>query len=242
MKGIILSGGYGTRLYPLTKITSKQLLPIYDKPMVFYPLQTLLKAGIKEILFIIAPDHAGDYLKLLGSGKDFGAQFTYEIQDKPEGIAQAFMIGEDFIGKDNVTLILGDNIFEHDFSKVIKKFKSGGHVFAKEVADPERFGVVKFDNNMKATKIVEKPKKFLSQYAMTGMYVFDKRVIQVAKSLKPSKRNELEITDVADWYLKKGELKADIIKGEWIDAGTFDSLLKASNWAKKQVEKESKIR
>lgn len=240
MKGIILSGGQGTRLYPLTKITSKQLLPVYDRPMVFYPLQTLLRAGIKEILFIIAPDHAGDYLKLLGSGKEFGAQFTYEIQDKPEGIAQSFIIGEDFIGKDNVTLILGDNIFEHDFSKVIKKFKSGGHVFAKEVADPERFGVVKFNERGIVTKIVEKPKKFLSKYALTGMYVFDKRVIQVAKSLKPSKRNELEITDVANWYLKKGELKADIISNEWIDAGTFDSLLRASNWARNKLKKISK--
>lgn len=240
MKGIILSGGHGTRLYPLTKITSKQLLPIYDRPMVFYPLQTLLKAGIKEILFIIAPDHAGDYLKLLGSGKDFGAQFTYEIQDKPEGIAQAFIIGEDFIGKDSVTLILGDNVFEYDFFKVVKSFKSGGHVFAKQVSDPERFGVVKFNKDMKATKIVEKPKKFLSQYAMTGIYVFDSRVIQVTKKLKPSKRGELEITDVADWYLKKGELKVDIIKGEWIDAGTADSLLKASNWALRQAQGKQK--
>ena len=242
MKGIILSGGKGTRLYPLTKITSKQLLPIYDKPMVFYPLQTLLKSGIKEILFIIAPDHAGDYLKLLGSGKEFGAKFTYEIQDKPEGLAQAFIIGADFIGDDSVAMILGDNIFEHDFSKAIKNFKSGGHVFAKKVSDPDRFGVVKFDKDGKAIKIEEKPKKFLSEYAITGLYLFDKRVLEVAKALKPSARGELEITDIHNWYLKQGELKAEVIQGEWFDAGMFDSLLKASNWAKNNIEKLSKMR
>lgn len=242
MKGIILSGGKGTRLYPLTKITSKQLLPIYDKPMVFYPLQTLLKSGIKEILFIIAPDHAGDYLKLLGSGKEFGAKFTYEIQDKPEGLAQAFIIGADFIGDDSVAMILGDNIFEHDFSKAIKNFKSGGHVFAKKVSDPDRFGVVKFDKDGKAIKIAEKPKKFLSEYAITGLYLFDKRVLEVAKALKPSARGELEITDIHNWYLKQGELKAEVIQGEWFDAGMFDSLLKASNWAKNNIEKLSKMR
>ncbi len=239
MKGIILAGGGGTRLSPLTKITSKQLLPVYDKPMVFYPLETLLKAGIKEILIIVSPDHPGDFLKLLGSGKEFGAKFTYEIQDKPEGIAQAFLIGKDFIGDDNVTLILGDNIFEDDFSKTIKRFKSGGHVFAKKVNDPERFGVVKFDKKMKALEIVEKPKKFLSEYALTGLYVFDNRVSQIVGDLKPSARGELEVTDVADWYLKKGELKVDIIKGEWIDAGTFDSLVRATQWAMKAKLKNS---
>lgn len=232
MKGIILSGGNGTRLFPLTKITSKQLLPVYDKPMIFYPLETLLKAGIKEILIIVAPDHAGDFLKLLGSGKEFGAKFTYEIQDKPEGLAQAFLIGNDFIGDDNVTLILGDNIFEDNFSRVIKKFKKGGHVFAKKVSDPERFGVVKFDSKGKVVQIEEKPKKFLSPYALTGLYIYDNRVSQIAANLKPSKRGELEITDVSEWYLKRGELKVDIVKGEWIDTGTFDSLLKASIWAK----------
>ena len=237
MKGIILAGGSGTRLYPLTKITSKQLLPVYDKPMIFYPLNTLLKAGIKEILIIVAPDHPGDFLKLLGSGKEFGAKFTYEIQDKPEGLAQAFLIGKDFIADDNVTLILGDNIFEDNFSKAIKNFKRGGHVFAKEVSDPERFGVVKFDSKGKAIQIEEKPKKFLSPYAITGLYVYDNRVIEVAKSLKPSKRGELEITDLHNWYLKRGELKVDIVKGYWRDAGTFDALLDVSNWAKSGIEK-----
>ena len=249
MKGIILAGGEGTRLSPLTKITSKQLLPVYDKPMIFYPLATLLKAGIKEILIIITPKHAGDFLCLLGSGKEFGAKFTYEIQDKPEGLAQAFIIGEDFIGKDNVAMILGDNIFGDNFSSAVKNFKKGGHVFAKEVPDPERFGVVKFDpegvasrpygagKNLKAIKILEKPKKFLSNYAITGLYIYDNRVIEIAKKLKPSARGELEITDLHNWYLKKGELKVDLVRGEWIDMGTLDSLLKASNWAKKQVEK-----
>lgn len=233
MKGIVLAGGEGTRLSPLTKITSKQLLPVYDQPMVFYPLKTLLRAGIKEILFIISPDHAGDFLKLLGSGRQFGAKFTYEIQDKPEGLAQAFIIGKDFIDKDNVTMILGDNIFQDDFSKAIKKFKSGAHIFAKKVTDPERFGVVKFDSNGKAIKIQEKPKKFLSPYAITGLYIYDSRVVEVARSIKPSARGELEITDLHNWYLKRGELKVDTVKGNWIDAGTFDSLLRASNWVKK---------
>lgn len=231
MKGIILAGGSGTRLSPLTKITSKQLLPVYDKPMVFYPLETLLSAGIKDILFIIAPDHAEDFLKLLGPGKEFGAKFTYEIQDKPEGLAQAFIIGADFIGNDNVTMILGDNIFEDNFSKIIKKFKSGGHIFAKKVSDPERFGVVKFDKKGRAVKIEEKPNKFLSPCAITGLYIYDKRVVEVAKKTKPSTRGELEITDLHNWYLDRGELRVDIVKGKWMDAGTFDSLLEASNWA-----------
>ncbi|MDP3731227.1 MAG: sugar phosphate nucleotidyltransferase [bacterium] len=237
MKGIILAGGEGTRLSSLTKITSKQLLPVYDKPMIFYPLATLLKAGIKEILIIITPKHAGDFLCLLGSGKEFGAKFTYEIQDKPEGLAQAFVIGKDFISKDAVAMILGDNIFEDNFASAIKNFKKGGHIFAKEVIDPERFGVVKFNKDRKAIKIVEKPKKFLSNYAITGLYIFDNRVVEAAKKLKPSARGELEITDLHNWYLKKGELKVDLVKGEWIDMGTFDSLLKAGNWAKDQVEK-----
>ena len=237
MKGIILSGGHGTRLSPLTKVTSKQLLPVYDKPMIFYPLQTLLKAGVKEILIIVAPDHPGDYLKLLGSGREFGAKFTYEIQDKPEGLAQAFLIGADFIGDDNVCMILGDNIFEDDFSETIKSFKKGGHIFAKEVADPERFGVVKFDDKMNAVQIEEKPEKFLSSYAITGLYLYDNRVVEAAKQAKPSARGELEITELHNWYLKKNELKVDIVKGEWIDAGTFESLFKASGLARKKSVK-----
>lgn len=237
MKGIILAAGEGTRLHPLTKTISKQLLPVYNKPMFFYPLQTLIRAGIKDILIIISPRHAGDFLHLLGSGKDFGVKLTYEIQDRPDGLPQAFIIGENFIGQDKVALILGDNIFEDDFASVVKNFKKGGHIFAKEVSDPERFGVVKFDDHRKATKIVEKPKKFLSNYAITGMYIYDNRVVEVAKKLKPSARGELEITDLHNWYLKRGELKVDLVKGEWIDMGTFETLLKAGNWVKNQVEK-----
>jgi glucose-1-phosphate thymidylyltransferase len=237
MKGIILSGGSGTRLHPLTKVTSKQLLPVYDKPMIMYPLETLLKAGIKDILIIVAPDHAGDYLKLLGSGKEYGARFAYEVQDKPEGLAQAFIIGENFIENDNVCMILGDNIFEDDVSETIKNFKSGGHIFAKEVSDPERFGVVKFDDKMQAVKIEEKPKEYLSNYAITGLYIYDSRVIEAAKQAKPSARGELEITELHNWYLAKGELKVDIIKGEWIDAGTFESLFKASELVRKKSVK-----
>ncbi|MBL8030611.1 MAG: NTP transferase domain-containing protein [Candidatus Doudnabacteria bacterium] len=236
MKGIILSGGSGTRLSPLTKVTSKQLLPVYNKPMIMYPLETLLKAGIKDILIIVAPDHAGDYLNLLGSGKEFGARFAYEVQDKPEGLAQAFLIGENFIEQDSVCMILGDNIFEDDFSEIIKNFKSGAHIFAKQVPDPERFGVVKFDEKGTALQIEEKPKQFLSDYAITGLYIYDSRVTEAAKSVKPSLRGELEITELHNWYLKKGELKVDMVKGEWIDAGTFESLYRAGELARKKTK------
>ncbi len=236
MKGIILSGGSGTRLSPLTKVTSKQLLPVYNKPMIMYPLETLLKAGIKDILIIVAPDHAGDYLKLLGSGKEYGARFAYEIQDKPEGLAQAFLIGESFLENDSVCMILGDNLFEDDFSETIKNFKSGGQIFAKKVPDPQRFGVVKFNEQMQAETIVEKPKEYLSDYAITGLYVFDKRVVEAAKSSKPSARGELEITDIHNWYLAKNELKVDIVQGDWIDAGTFESLFKAGELARNKLQ------
>jgi glucose-1-phosphate thymidylyltransferase len=230
MKGIILAAGKGTRLFPLTKVTNKELLPVYDKPMIFYPLQTLIDAGITEILIIVSPERAGDFINLLGSGASFGASLTYRIQDKAEGIAQAFVIAEQFIGKDDVALILGDNIFEDTFGKAVKKFKSGAHVFAKVVHDPERFGVVKIDKNSRATKIVEKPKTFISNLALTGFYLYDYSVIKVAKGLKPSARGELEITDVNNWYLSKKKLSVDVIKKEWIDAGTFDSFAKATNW------------
>jgi len=241
MKGIILSGGSGTRLRPLTKITSKQLLPIYNRPMIYYPLNTLIKAGIKEILIIVAPERAGDYLNLLGSGREFGVKFTYEIQDKPEGLAQAFIIGESFIGNDSVTMILGDNIFEDDFSEDIASFKSGAKVFAKQVSDPERFGVVSFNAEMKAEKIVEKPKNYVSNNAVTGLYVYDSRVVLAAKSLKPSSRGELEITDLNNWYLDKGELEVAMVKGEWLDAGTFESLLHAQNFAKEKLDNKMVI-
>ena len=235
MRGIILSGGSGSRLKPLTKITSKQLLPIYDRPMIYYPLNTLIKAGIKEILIIIAPERAGDYLNLLGSGKEFGVKFTYEIQDKPEGLAQAFIIAENFIDDENVAMILGDNIFEDDFSEDIKNFKSGAKIFAKEVTDPERFGVVKLNDDNKAELIIEKPQEFISNLAVTGLYVYDNRVVKIAKEMKPSARGELEITDINNWYLQKNELAVAKVEGEWLDAGTFDSLLKAQNVAKEKL-------
>jgi len=235
MRGIILSGGSGTRLKPLTKITSKQLLPVYHRPMIYYPLNTLIQAGIKEILIIVAPERAGDYLNLLGSGKELGVKFTYEIQDRPEGIAQAFLIGESFIGSDDVTLILGDNIFEDYFSDDIKNFKSGAKIFAKKVSDPERFGVVKFNDQMRAEKIVEKPQESFSDYAVTGLYIYDSRVISIVKGMKPSARGELEITDVNNWYLAKGELAVGLVEGEWLDAGTFDSLLRAQNFVKEKL-------
>ena len=242
MKGIILSGGSGTRLFPLTKVTSKQLLPVYDKPMIYYPLQTLLSGGITDIMIIVAPEHAGDYLNYLGSGKDFGAnvKFTYEVQDKPEGLAQAFLIAETFLDDQPVTMILGDNIFEDDFSQTIRNFKKGGHVFAKQVHDPERFGVIKFDANMKAQQIMEKPKEFISDYAQTGLYIFDPRVVEIAKNLKPSARGELEIVDVANWYLQKGELNVRVVKGDWIDAGTIEALYRAGTliYNKKHADKK----
>ena len=236
MRGIILAGGSATRLRPCTKVISKQLLPVYNKPMIYYPLNTLIKAGIKEILIIVAPERAGDYLNLLGSGKEFGVKFTYEIQDKPRGLAEAFIIGENFIDDENVCMILGDNIFEDDFSKEIKNFQKGALVFAKEVPDPERFGIVEFDQNNKAISIEEKPKNPKSNYCVTGLYIYDSRVVEAAKNLKPSDRGELEIVDLHNWYLEKGELEVAMVNGEWIDTGTFDSLLEAQVLAKEKLQ------
>ncbi len=234
MKGIILAGGKATRLRPLTKITSKQLLPVYDKPMIYYPLNTLLQAGIKDILIIIAPDYAGHFLNLLGSGKEFGADFSYEIQEEPKGLAEAFLIGEKFIGNDNVAMALGDNIFEDDFSSYVNNFQGGGQVFAKEVHDPERFGVVEFNKENKAISIEEKPKKPKSNFAVVGLYIYDNQIIKIAKNLKPSERGEIEITDINKQYLKQGQLNVGFVKGCWYDAGTFDSLLEASNYMAKK--------
>ncbi len=232
MKGIVLAGGQATRLRPLTKITSKQLLPVYNKPMIFYPISTLLKAGIKEILIIIAPDYAGHFLNLLGSGKDFGpgVKFTYEIQDHPRGLADAFIIGEKFVDDDSVTMILGDNIFIDDLSKDINSFTKGARVFARKVNDPERFGVVEFDSQFRALSIEEKPKQPKSNYAVTGVYVYDSQVVEIAKQLQPSSRGEIEITDVNNIFLQKGQLDVRIIEKPWFDAGTFDSLLEASEY------------
>lgn len=229
MKGIILAGGHATRLRPLTKITSKQLLPVYNKPMIYYPIETLIKAGITDILIIIAPEYAGHFLHLLGSGKDFGAKFTYEIQEQPRGLADAFIIADAFIADDSVAMILGDNIFEDDFSSYVKNFTSGATIFAKEVDDPERFGVPEFDTKGNVLSIVEKPTKPKSNFAVVGLYIFDNKVVDYAKSLKPSKRGEIEITDLNNIYLKAGKIKVGFVEGMWEDAGTFDSLLRVQN-------------
>jgi glucose-1-phosphate thymidylyltransferase short form/dTDP-4-dehydrorhamnose reductase len=240
MKGIILAGGKGTRLFPLTKITSKQLLPVYNKAMVMYPLETLIKAGIKEILIIVAPEYAGDYLRLLGSGKEWGVKLTYEIQDEPKGLPEAFIIGENFIGEDNVTMILGDNIFfDHDFTDDIQSFENGGRIFALEVPDPERFGVVEFNESKKVLSIDEKPKEPKSNFAIPGIYIYDNRVCNIAKEIKPTWRPETDITDVHKAFLSMNELDVRMVDGRWLDAGTHESLLKASNWmASKTYQKD----
>lgn len=233
MKGIILSGGTATRLFPLTATTSKQLLPVYDRQMIFYPLNMLIKAGIKNILIIVAPEHSGQYLNLLGSTlKKFGINIYFEVQRVPQGLADAFILGESFIGKSDVTMILGDNIFEDDISKAIRNFKSGGMIFAKQVPDPERFGIVEFDESGNALSIEEKPREPKSNFCVTGAYIYDNRVVEIAKNIKPSERGEIEITDVNNEYLKMGELTVKKIEGEWLDAGTFDSLLEAGNIVK----------
>ena len=236
MKGIILAGGNATRLRPLTKITSKQLLPVYNKPMIYYPIETLKRAGIEDILIIVSPQYAGHFLNLLGSGSDMGLNFTYEVQQEAAGLAQAFIIGESFIGNDNVALILGDNIFDHDFTESVKTFKSGGRIFAKKVPDPERCGVVEFNENKKVVSIVEKPDHPKSNFAAVGFYIYDNRVVEFSKNLKPSARGELEIVDLHNKYLELGELDVNIIEGMWEDAGTFDSLLRVNNLIAEKVK------
>jgi glucose-1-phosphate thymidylyltransferase len=238
MRGIILAGGAGTRLHPLTRVTSKQLLPLYNKPMIYFPLETLIMSGITEILIIMAPDHAGDFVKLLGSGKDFGCKFSYEIQDKPNGLAEAFVIGENFIDKEQVALILGDNYFEETFVEPVRNFQSGALVFATEVPDPQRFGVVDFDENKHVTSIIEKPEQPKSNYAVTGLYVYDNTVVQKAKNLKPSLRGELEITDLNNLYLKEQTLSVEFVKGKWLDTGTFEALYQATTFVRdKELQK-----
>lgn len=226
MKGIILAGGTGSRLFPLTKVTNKHLLPIYDKPMIFYPLQTLINADITEIMIISGRGHAGHFLELLGSGTEFGIQLTYEIQEGAGGIAQALGLARKWAGSENVTVILGDNIFEDSVGDAVRSFSSGARVFLKAVPDAQRFGVAKVSGE-RIVSIDEKPKKPKSNLAVTGLYIYDPDVFRIIQELKPSARGELEITDVNNAYIRNGMMKFSLLSGFWTDAGTFDSLVRA---------------
>jgi glucose-1-phosphate thymidylyltransferase len=243
VKGIILAGGTGTRLYPLTRGVSKQLIPVYDKPTIYYPLSTLLQAGIKDILIITTPNDVNNFKNLLGDGSQLGISFSYEIQEKPRGLADAFIVGEKFIGTDKVAMILGDNIFYgSQINEQLEKYSNvdGAVGFAAHVNDPERYGVYEFDKNMNVLSIEEKPEEPKSNYANAGLYFFDNNVIEIAKNVKPSERGEIEITSVLDAYLKKGKLKVCLLERgvAWLDTGTFDSMMKASQFVQVVEERQ----
>lgn len=239
MKGIILAGGTGTRLRPLTNITNKHLIAVYDRPMILYPLRTLTGAGIKDILIVSGREHAGHFVEFLGSGEDHGARLTYKVQEEAGGIAQALLLARDFAGGGPVTVILGDNIFEDDFSRHTRSFASGAKIFLKEVPDPHRFGVAVLKGKTVA-RILEKPAQPPTSFAVTGLYQYDADVFGIIKKLKPSARGELEITDVNNAYIARKALKAEFVKGFWSDAGTFDSLARATQWALKGTQRPLK--
>ncbi len=234
MKGVILCGGKGSRMLPLTITINKHLLPIYNKQMIFYPIETLKNAGIKEILIVSGRHHAGHFLELLGRGEELGLKFSYTIQDKEGGIAEALLLAEDFSMGDDIVVILGDNIFEDDFKENISSFKEGARIFIKQVKDPERFGVVELDKG-KVISIEEKPKFPKTKYAVTGLYIYDSDVFGIIKTLEYSQRGELEITDVNNCYIKKGKMDAKFIKGSWSDAGTFESLFLSSKLIRRKL-------
>jgi glucose-1-phosphate thymidylyltransferase len=237
MKGVILAGGTGSRMYPLTKVTNKHLLPVYDKPMIFYPLQTLVNAGIREIMIVSGRGHAGHFLELLGSGMEFGVQLTYEIQEMAGGIAEALGLAENWVDNDPVAVILGDNIFQDSLQSHVITFQKGAKIFLKEVPDAQRFGVAEIKGD-RVISIEEKPKKPKSGYAVTGLYLYDSEVFSIIKTLKPSGRGELEITDVNNAYIRNGMMQYAILKGYWSDAGTFDSLMRAGTLVQKYSQRD----
>jgi glucose-1-phosphate thymidylyltransferase len=243
MKGVILAGGLGSRLFPLTKVTNKHLLPVFNKPMIYYPIETLVRAGVRDILLVTGGNSAGDFLRLLGNGKEFGLKhFNYAYQEGEGGIADALALAEHFADGDKIIVVLGDNIFEEDIEPYVKRFqkqKTGARILLKKVSDPERFGVAEIKGK-KISRIVEKPKNPKSPYAVTGLYMYDARVFDFIRPLKPSERGELEITDVNNAYAADGELEFDILKGYWTDAGTFESLYRANSLIAKKNLKKSK--